>query len=364
MTSNRMEMVPNEQNRSPSHAIEDDNATCPSGRTTDNGVGAQALPIEQDIMQLARLGEVGAIQRLFDEGNTDAMYKDEQGISPLHWAAIKNHYALCHFLIQAGADINAKGGDVAGTPILWAARSCNYYVVNLLLQEGADPLLTDDQGFNLLQNATMDGNVFQILLLLYHDIAVDVPDAKGHTSLMWAAYKGYPPVVEILLKWGASVAAKDEGGFTALHWSLVKGSYECIQKLIEYGSDRSVKTSDGKSPAICAREMNSTSQWHLALAECGFNPNGSSKNFPLSSVIKDRYLFIWRFFFLWPFLILLCCFAVLSYLPVFVGLPSAMVLFFLMQYGSQRLLKWGPPNIRHIHHTVCYFVTGFYKSLC
>lgn len=35
-------------------------------------------------MQLARLGEIGAIQKLFDRGFCDAKYADEQGITPLH----------------------------------------------------------------------------------------------------------------------------------------------------------------------------------------------------------------------------------------------------------------------------------------
>lgn len=43
-----------------------------------------SLPVEEDIMQLARLGEIGAIQKLFDGGKFDATYKDEQGITPLH----------------------------------------------------------------------------------------------------------------------------------------------------------------------------------------------------------------------------------------------------------------------------------------
>jgi palmitoyltransferase ZDHHC13/17 len=41
-------------------------------------------PLEEDIMQLARLGEIAAIQKLFDGGKFDATYKDEQGITPLH----------------------------------------------------------------------------------------------------------------------------------------------------------------------------------------------------------------------------------------------------------------------------------------
>lgn len=42
------------------------------------------LPVEEDIMQLARLGEIKSIQNLFDEGKFDATYADEQGITPLH----------------------------------------------------------------------------------------------------------------------------------------------------------------------------------------------------------------------------------------------------------------------------------------
>ena len=56
------------------------------------------------------------------------------------WAAINNHYALCHFLLQSGANVNAKGGEAVATPVLWAAKRCHYYIVNLLLQHGADPL--------------------------------------------------------------------------------------------------------------------------------------------------------------------------------------------------------------------------------
>ena len=43
-----------------------------------------SLQVEEDIMQLARLGEIGAIQKLFDSGKFDATYKDDQGITPLH----------------------------------------------------------------------------------------------------------------------------------------------------------------------------------------------------------------------------------------------------------------------------------------
>ena len=44
----------------------------------------QKLPLEEDVMQLARLGEIGPIQRLFESGKFDAKFKDGEGITPLH----------------------------------------------------------------------------------------------------------------------------------------------------------------------------------------------------------------------------------------------------------------------------------------
>ncbi|KAJ9669646.1 palmitoyltransferase akr1 [Coniosporium apollinis] len=315
-------------------------------------MGAQRkLPIEEDIMQLARLGEIGAIQKLFDSGKFDATYADEEGITPLHWAAIHNHYALCHFLIQSGANVNAKGGEAEATPVLWAAKRCYYYTVNLLLQHGADPLLTDDQGFNLLHSATLDGNVFQLVLLLHQDIPVDIPDANGHTSLMWAAYKGYPAVVDLLLRWGANVYARDDKGFTALHWALVKGSQPCIQKLIEYGSDRFAENNEGKTPAVTAQDMNTVDQWRRALSDSGFSSNGSPRYFPLSGLVKDRRTFLSRFFFFWPFLILLCALYILSRMVVYAAVPIALFIAWSLQWAAQQLLRWAPADMKHIHRT-------------
>jgi palmitoyltransferase ZDHHC13/17 len=39
---------------------------------------------DEDIMQLARLGDVAAIQKLFDSGKFDGQYCDAEGITPLH----------------------------------------------------------------------------------------------------------------------------------------------------------------------------------------------------------------------------------------------------------------------------------------
>ncbi|KAI9803284.1 MAG: hypothetical protein M1825_002075 [Sarcosagium campestre] len=313
----------------------------------------RSVPLEEDIMQLARLGEIGPIKNLFDSGKFDIQYKDDEGITPLHWAAINNQYALCKFLIDAGSDINAKGGESAATPIMWATQRGHYYIANLLLQHGADTLATDVQGYNVLHLATFDGKVLMLVLLLHQNIPVDSRGPHEHTALMWAAYKGYPACVDLYLRWGADVHATDESGFTALHWALVKGSQACIQKLIEYGSDRFAETSNGKTPAITAEEMNSVHAWHRALTSCGYDEEGNPAAARLPATLRTKGAML-KFFFLWPIVIVWCVLMVSSQMVIYAGIPLALVASYCLQYVAVLAIKWAPPDMSHIHRTVSF----------
>ncbi|KAI0128777.1 hypothetical protein BJ170DRAFT_622879 [Xylariales sp. AK1849] len=316
--------------------------------------GADAPPAEEDIMQLARVGNIQAMERLFEKDEYDATYTDEEGITPLHWAAINNQYAMAKYLIEKGADLNKKGGESVATPLQWAAQRSNYYTVNLLLQHGADPLITDAQGYNTLHISTFQGNVLLLTLLLHQGIPVDVVDSFGHTGLMWAAYKGLPLCVDLFLRWGASVHATDEQGFTALHWALVKGSPPCILKIIEYGADRFAKTQTGKTPAITAQDLNTVGAWHRALKECGYDQDGHSVTpwWPGASYfLQDKRTFMNRFLFLLPFSMLWIEFLIVAYLPIFFSVPTAFLVGFAYQWITNQVIEYGPPDMRHLHRT-------------
>jgi len=328
-----------------------------------DGAPSADTPAQPDIMQLARTGDVAAMQALFDDEEYDATYTDDEGITPLHWAAINNQYAMCKFLLDEGAEINQKGGDSVATPLQWAAQRSNYYTVDLLLQRGADPLITDSQGYNTLHISTFNGNVLLLVLLLHQGIPVDVADAFGHTALMWAAYKGFPQCVDLFLRWGASVHETDEQGFTALHWGLVKGSPQCILKLIEYGSDRFAKTLTGKTPAITAQDLNTVSAWHRALKECGFDQDGHPVTpwWPGASLfLQDKRGFMNRFLFLLPTPLLWAEIMVFSYLPVVIAVPVALAVGFGFQWITNQLLEYAPPDMRHLHKTP--WLTGIFAA--
>ncbi|KAK5989733.1 Palmitoyltransferase AKR1 [Cladobotryum mycophilum] len=309
---------------------------------------------DEDIMQLARVGDIPGMEKLFESGDFDATYSDDEGITPLHWASINNQYAMCAFLIEHGAEINKKGGESIATPLQWAAQRCHYYTVNLLLQHGADPLITDAQGYNTLHISTFNGNVLLLILLLHQGIPVDVLDSYGHTALMWAAYKGFPQCVDVFLRWGASVHATDEQGFTPLHWALVKGNPGCILKLIEYGADRFAKTDTGKTPALTASELNTMPAWHRALRECGYNEDGHVAMPPwpgASYFLKDKRAFLTKFLFLWPFLMIWLVIMILSHAPVYFGIPLAGLAAYGLLWCARQILEYAPSDMRQFHKT-------------
>ncbi|KAI9373150.1 hypothetical protein BJX61DRAFT_400622 [Aspergillus egyptiacus] len=322
---------------------------------------SRSIPLGEDIMQIARIGEVSVMRSMFDEKKFTAKHKDEEGITPLHWAAINNQYAMCKFLIDAGADVNAKGGESVATPAMWAAQRCHYYIVHLLLQNGADPLLTDGQGYNILHLATIDGNAFLLVLLLHQDIPVDVVDQQGHTGLMWAAYKGYPACVDLFLRWGANPNTVDDGGLAPLHWALVKGSLPCVHKILEYGADPFAKTSDGKTPAVVAEEMKTTHVWYRALSECGYEPDGTRKILPmgLASCLRDQSIMS-KFFYLWPFLVIFIVLWILSSFAVYAAIPVAIVALFGLQWVAKKAASKGPTEYRVLQKTP--FLSGVFAG--
>ena len=96
----------------------------------------------------------------------DLSGRDEQDVTPLHWAAINAQMTICRFLLDEGAEVDAIGGDLKATPLQWAARNGHLYVIQLLLSRGADPNIADAQGFNSLHLITHSSAVMPLLYMV------------------------------------------------------------------------------------------------------------------------------------------------------------------------------------------------------
>jgi len=86
----------------PSKATQQDESVELKNMASDSDEVKTPLPIEEDIMQLARLGEVAAVQKLFESKKYTANYRDEEGITPLHVCCLSfdlQKYACMRFFM-------------------------------------------------------------------------------------------------------------------------------------------------------------------------------------------------------------------------------------------------------------------------
>ena len=87
-----------------------------------------------------------AISVLLDAGaQVDAISRNSQKVTPLHSAIAGGHSAIARFLVECGANVNARQ-ERGFTPLMQAAHSGDALLVGYLLQHGADPTLAGDNG--------------------------------------------------------------------------------------------------------------------------------------------------------------------------------------------------------------------------
>ncbi|XP_041706435.1 ankyrin repeat family A protein 2 [Coregonus clupeaformis] len=144
------------------------------------------------IHQLAAQGEMVFLASRIEQ-ETVINLQDEEGFTPLMWAAAHGQIAVVEFLLQNGADPNrlAKGRESAlslacnkgytdivkmligcgvnvneydwngGAPVLYAVHGNHVPCVEILLESGADPTIESDSGFNAV--AMGHRNVQQVM---------------------------------------------------------------------------------------------------------------------------------------------------------------------------------------------------------
>ena len=89
---------------------------------------------------------------------------EENGITPLHYAAMLGKEASVSFLIKNGANVNIH--DVAGrTPLHYAVLQKKIVILHMLLNANADFNLRDDAGSTPFDIAMQSGNVQYVNLL-------------------------------------------------------------------------------------------------------------------------------------------------------------------------------------------------------
>ena len=212
--------------------------------------------------------------------------RDENGWTPLHWAAEFGNAEAIEALLARGANVGARskndGSDVsektrrtviekglytAGelenvgwtnngeTALHLAAYSDNRRVILALLEAGADVYQRDGVGASPLHGAAWADAGRAVYELVAHGANVDARGEHGETPMHRAAGKGAITVIHELAIQGADVNARDQEAATPLHWA------------VRYAKPEAMIALSGRGADIEARSINGYTPLHWAVAE-------------------------------------------------------------------------------------------------
>ena len=152
-------------------------------------------------------GNRDAVKALLKQA-ADVNAAQGDGMTALHWAAIKNDAELVQTLLYAGANAKATTRIGAYTPLLLAAKSGNADVIEPLVKAGADVNAATSNGTTALMFAAASGNVAAVQALLERGADVNAKESvRGLTPAMFAAASNRAAVIDLLAKKGADLKA-------------------------------------------------------------------------------------------------------------------------------------------------------------
>jgi len=167
-------------------------------------LGAQsAAPVADAAMG----GDRAAVKTLLQQGS-DVNAAQGDGMTALHWAAMKNDAELAQMLVYAGANVKATTRLGGNTPLVIAARNGNAPVVDVLLKAGADAKGATSTGTTPLMLAAASGSVDAVKSLVAAGADVEAKESSmQQTALMFAAANTRVDVMRALIAAGANVKA-------------------------------------------------------------------------------------------------------------------------------------------------------------
>ena len=159
------------------------------------------------VADAAQQGDREAVRSLLKQA-ADVNGAQGDGMTALHWAAMKNDAELTQTLLYAGANVRARTRLGDYTPLVLAAKNGNAAVLEPLIASGADVNSKTANGTTALMLAAASGNVDAVKALVDHDADVNaVEPVRGLNAAMFAAASNRAAAIEFLAKHGADLKA-------------------------------------------------------------------------------------------------------------------------------------------------------------
>ncbi|XP_063985530.1 transient receptor potential channel pyrexia-like [Diachasmimorpha longicaudata] len=197
-------------------------------------------------------GSTEIVEELMKKGaSPNAFDCSKKKMTPMHYAAEKNHVRILELLIKNNGDVNK--GYPKNTPLCCAVKNNSYDCVELLLESGASPNITEVFTETPIHIAASLGSVRNVQLLLKHGANVQLRHgSEKSTPLHLAAEIGSWECCKLLLQAGAPINAQNTRNKTAMHLAATAQSAETVKVLLEFGGDPNAVDKTGRTPLHCA----------------------------------------------------------------------------------------------------------------
>lgn len=164
-------------------------------------------PATKALWNAAEAGDIEGAKRAIENGATIEARNHSLSVKG-SWTTLmrviydQGNKDMVKFLIEAGADVNAKS-HYGATPLSLAAEKGHLEITKVLLSHGADINAKDDHGDTALMYAVEFGHPDAVKLLLDSGSDVTPKDADGETALMVAKRRNDRNIQTLLITAGA-----------------------------------------------------------------------------------------------------------------------------------------------------------------
>lgn len=196
----------------------------------------------------AAKGHVSVVETLLEAGANANIANRLDGTFSLHLVAGGGYHEAVLSLLRREADVDALDNQ-GMSPLAWAARGGHVVVVEALLAAGADPdTRSTDILYSALDWAVTRGNIQVVEALIRRGAGVDACSSVGETALHKAARNDRADAVEALIKAGAHLELKTDQGLTPLLVASRCITFDTTIALLEHGAAVSVQDKTGETP--------------------------------------------------------------------------------------------------------------------